>query len=570
MPLSRDLLTRFLGDEKDLVRAVRNVDRNTKGLGDRADKFGRKFKNAFNVLALGGVAIMASAMFDLGIQMAAMGARFDTVFGDAGSGMIGKLDQLAGRMGIALDRAKGLAAGVGDLLVPLGFSRDAAAEMSLTVLEAAVALKEFTGDQRSVEEIARIAAKSFTGERDSLKELGVVINEADIKTRLLARGTAGLTGQALKQEKALITLELILEQSTDALAAYDEGQTDAEAASSNLKQGIDELKIGLSETVIALAPLVSGFGDLLQGINAVPGGLEVLMVTLGVMKLTTGPIGLAIGALAGVAVAVDNLEAKLDSMVAEANVDRIGAAIGSMGAFARRAGADLAAYTEGLGKLGKAAQDAIDLEGIAASSAAAISMWEATLQDMEGRLSVQELNEELASITLEPLVDEFADAAARVVTVWSELPEKLSSDDVQQAIKDALVLAGVQADFEANMKTLGDAGFGALADKVASNPNRDEALSLMAYFAGDLSAAADFSEGMGLNVDSAADMLIKRLALRSDAMVAAWRTQGAAEARAYKDAFEAGSHITPGGGSDPADDADRNADRGRSPWSLGQ
>jgi len=170
---------------------------------------------------------------------------------------IGKVKQWAdanaAAMGLTSREATGLAANMGDLLIPLGFTRDEAAKMSTDIVGLSGALSEWSGGTRSASEVAEILQKSLLGERDGLKELGISISEADVSAQLLKDGTANLTGEQLAQAKATATQELIFAKSTDAQAAYQKGTAKGIRSQHELTARFNEAKESL---VTALYPIL--------------------------------------------------------------------------------------------------------------------------------------------------------------------------------------------------------------------------------------------------------------------------------------------------------------------------
>jgi chromosome segregation ATPase len=142
------------------------------------------------------------------------------VFGDAIDIVEDYAALNAQALGVTETAYASLAAQIGDILIPMGFQREEAAQLSADLTNLSGALSEWTNGQRSAEDVSKILAKALTGERESLKELGIVITEADISQRLLIKGQKELTGSALQQAKAMANYELILEKSKDAQASY--------------------------------------------------------------------------------------------------------------------------------------------------------------------------------------------------------------------------------------------------------------------------------------------------------------------------------------------------------------
>lgn len=163
-------------------------------------------------------------------------------------------------LGLSKNATVNLAAGLQDLLVPMGFTRDAAFDVSRRTIELAGALSEWTGGAKSAAEVSEILTKAYLGERDGLKALGVSISEADIAQALLAKNQHKLTGAALEQAKAMATMELIFAKSSDAQEAFAKGSDSAARKQGELKARVADLKDQLS---VALQPAILAVSDAL-------------------------------------------------------------------------------------------------------------------------------------------------------------------------------------------------------------------------------------------------------------------------------------------------------------------
>ena len=186
-----------------------------------------------------GALSVGKELYMLGADLEQMRAKSEIVFGD----QIGMVDSWAkanaNAMGLTRNEAVGLSANFADLLIPMGMSREEAAKMSTEVIGLSGALSAWSGGQRSAAEVAEILQAAMLGETDSLKGLGIAISAADIEQRLLANGQAKLTGKAREQAEALAIQQLIMEKSTDAQAAFNDG-----VQSTNEKMAEQKAKIG--------------------------------------------------------------------------------------------------------------------------------------------------------------------------------------------------------------------------------------------------------------------------------------------------------------------------------------
>ncbi len=251
-----DLVTRIRADGSQASREFSQVGEGLKKLGIVA------------LAALSSRELLQAgvALFNVGTQTEAFGRRYATVFGENTAVLDEWIEDQKRRFGMSKGQMEGAIASVGDLLVPMGLARDRAAEMSMEIMTLAGALSEWSGGTRSANEVTSILIKSLLGERDALKELGVSLSEEQVQAALTERGQQDLTGTALEQAKAFVTLELITAKSADALSAYNSGAMEGTAAAKSLESVLADLKETLGDLVIELAPAIEGFADLLGSI----------------------------------------------------------------------------------------------------------------------------------------------------------------------------------------------------------------------------------------------------------------------------------------------------------------
>lgn len=168
-------------------------------------------------------------------------------------------------LGVTETAYASLAAQIGDILIPMGFQREEAANVSAELVNLSGALSEWSNGQRSAEEVSRILAKALTGERESLKELGIVILDADVKARLLANGTDKLTGAALQQAKAQANLQLIMEKSRDAQTSFAINQDSIARSSNRFSAAMAQIKENILK---GLQPAFTLLGNTLADVVA--------------------------------------------------------------------------------------------------------------------------------------------------------------------------------------------------------------------------------------------------------------------------------------------------------------
>lgn len=161
-------------------------------------------------------------LFELNVQMDTLNRKSATVFGQALPQITAAAKENAAAMGLTRQQYQAAATDIGDLLIPMGLQRDEAANISTELVDLSGALAEWTGGQKTSEEVSKSLAKALLGEREELKQLGISIKESDVQSRLREKGLEDLTGKYLEQAKAVATLELITEKSVDAQTSFAE------------------------------------------------------------------------------------------------------------------------------------------------------------------------------------------------------------------------------------------------------------------------------------------------------------------------------------------------------------
>lgn len=238
----RDILWRFLGDTRDLSNSTKTAETTLGKVGKTASRIGTAIKTGFAVAASSALVRVGGDLLDHGAKLDAIDSRTDQVFGDGANTIRDWADDVAKSFGLSQAGVLDLASELGDLLVPLGFTRDEVTAMTPEILEAANAFSYWTGGTVSVEDAASRVQKALLGEREGLKELGLSISEADVSAQMLADGTSDLTGELEKQAKAQATLTLITEGGADALDAYAAGGSEALEAQNSLDSALAEMK----------------------------------------------------------------------------------------------------------------------------------------------------------------------------------------------------------------------------------------------------------------------------------------------------------------------------------------
>lgn len=245
----RTLEVNIVGDVRDLKRSLGQVEASTRSTSDKLSRAGRAISIGFGAIAGSAVLQVGADLNRLGVQAEGIRNRFSTVFGDMSDDMQQWADDVNERFGASVEAVQDMANSIQDVLVPIGFTREAAADLTREVLTTANALSEWTGGTIDAADASGRIRKALLGERESMEELGVKILQSDVNARLAAKGQAELTGEAKAQAEAMATLEIITEKSADALDAYAQGANKALVEQKALNAAVEDGRQALGDFV---------------------------------------------------------------------------------------------------------------------------------------------------------------------------------------------------------------------------------------------------------------------------------------------------------------------------------
>ena len=205
-------------------------------------------------------------------------------------------------IGLAQGTALDMAALFGDMATSMGYSQDAAAQMSMALVNLAADLASFKNigiDQAST------ALKSiFTGETESLKELGVVMTQANLEAYALAEGyTTAYTAMDQAQQVA-VRYQYVLANTQNAQGDFartsDSTANQLRIFRESLKEAAatagDELLPVITPIIGKLNELIQTFGDLDEGTQKAVVQTGLFLAALGPMLKVTGGITTAVKA----------------------------------------------------------------------------------------------------------------------------------------------------------------------------------------------------------------------------------------------------------------------------------
>lgn len=292
----------------DHAPLARGMDQAERSVTSKTQSMGSKMKAGLQRAMLPAIGVLAAvgagakktidAASDLSEQINKTGV----VFGSAAKDVHAWSRTTASSIGIS-QRAALEAAGVfGNMLVPMGFARGKAAEMSKGLVELSADLASFNNADPT--EVMDALRAGLSGETEPLRRFGVFLNQARIEQEALNKHLWNGKGQMDAHAKAAATMSIILKDTKDAQGDFANTSTSAANAE----------RIQAAQAEDLSAKIGKGLLPVYQQLQ------QLLLKVTGFLSKHTGAVKIAVTVIAGLAVAVIAVNAGMKLYAAGAAV----------------------------------------------------------------------------------------------------------------------------------------------------------------------------------------------------------------------------------------------------------
>jgi hypothetical protein len=258
---------------------VSRIEPALKSVAPKIENFTRNAQRSFEQLqagvsnvgkALGGLTIAVAGASAKLIALASdaneAASKFGFVFGKAAEDTGKKLDEFAKAAGRSRYAMRDMAANIGALIGPMGFTKEKTGELSTAFAKLAVDLSSFFN---VTEDDALMALKSgIVGESEPLRRFGVQLNEAKIQAEAFKLGLAKTKEEVQGAVKAQAILSIVLRETKqaqgDAIRTGDQFANSLRRAKDFAKDAATDLGQSL---IPAATRLIRTFGDMAEPVK---------------------------------------------------------------------------------------------------------------------------------------------------------------------------------------------------------------------------------------------------------------------------------------------------------------
>ena len=304
-----ELLVRLRMQADEFKRGLQNASQSMQRFGDRMIGMGKSLVTRVTLPIIAAFGGIAKAAMDL----EATEAKFNTVFAgmtDTADAFIRKFQELTPA---TTTEARNMASGIQDLLIPMGFMREEATQMTSEFMHVTGALANFNSSTHSAYDVANAMQSAIIGQYRPLAALGVQLDATTVQQRAYEMGLIESGEEVTKQVAAQVVLAEIYAQSEDALAAYTEENLDAKTKLGLLKTEIIDIAAELGQRFLPL--IEQGIEYIKQGIDWFQGLSEAQqdnIIKFAALAAAVGPLLIVLGlVIKAVGIVIGVLSAKL-------------------------------------------------------------------------------------------------------------------------------------------------------------------------------------------------------------------------------------------------------------------
>ena len=239
---------------------VKNITKNSKKAKNPMEKLGKTIGTAFKIgviVAFGKqIAQATMEMANLALEAEESAAAFEITFGSAAKETTRFVEDMAHSFGMTKAEMQQQMAVTGSVIQGLGFTSDAAADLSTNIMNLSGDLAAFMNIQEGAIVPANAITKALTGEREMLKSMGIVLRQVEVDQKALTMTNKNATSELTVQERAAASLVLIEEK-----MGHIKGQLgrEAEGAANQMRQLRAEFKEAKTEVGESLLPAFETF-----------------------------------------------------------------------------------------------------------------------------------------------------------------------------------------------------------------------------------------------------------------------------------------------------------------------
>lgn len=302
-------------DDRKFKTGMKSAERDVDSFGRSAAASMSGFAKAALVTAgaagIGAVVLGAKSAITAASNLGEQINKVSVVFRGSEREVLAWSKTTAQGLGISSRAALEAAGTFGNMLVPMGFARDRAAEMSTTMVDLAADMASFNNADPT--EVLDALRSGLAGETEPLRRFGIFLNDARLKQEAMNMGLYDGKGALDASAKAAATYAIILKDTKDAQGDF--GKTSGSLANQTgiLKAQVEDLSAKAGKVLLpAVVALMTKFNELITRLSKSKEAQELLNDA---MEIGTGVVRGLAGAARDLAPTILSIVRAINGMV---------------------------------------------------------------------------------------------------------------------------------------------------------------------------------------------------------------------------------------------------------------
>jgi len=279
-------------DTKQFERSIKTTEQKIGDLSNKLRRVGKDFSLyvSLPLSAAGALAVKTASNFVETLN------KVDAVFEDSSDKVKEWAKTSIQVMGLAKGTALDMAAAFGDMATGMGMSREAAADMSMSLVRLAADLASFKNI--GIEETQTALTAIFTGETQSLKRLGVVMTEANLQAWAYSKGIQKNIQDMSQLEKVQLRYNYVMEMTKNAHGDFQRTSGSAANQLRQFRETLKELAGAFGSTILpVITPVIKKFSDFLRSLSQLDESTKRIIMVIGGIAIAIGPVLLGVANL---------------------------------------------------------------------------------------------------------------------------------------------------------------------------------------------------------------------------------------------------------------------------------
>lgn len=277
----------------------KGLERALDGVTDKLQKTGKQWQQVGKTLSTRVTLPLAAAglaSFKMASDAEEAANKFNVVMGGAADSVRDRLEKLTETIPLTRSEMEGLAAGIQDMLVPMGLAREEAAGMSADMVQLAGDLGSFNNE--SPDRVLEAMQSALAGASEPMRRYGVDTRVARLEALALE---AGLIKQGEALDNTAMAQAVMLAIQKDSTDAMGDAARTVDSTANQYKflfRNIRELAITIGQVLIPIiTPLIQKLNDVVEWLADLDRGTQTLIVAMTGLAAAIGPVVFALGTM---------------------------------------------------------------------------------------------------------------------------------------------------------------------------------------------------------------------------------------------------------------------------------